>query len=35
MSGPSPETPLYGSCLCGGVRFVVTAPFLWSAHCHC
>lgn len=24
-----------GSCLCGGVRFEVTAPFLRASHCHC
>jgi hypothetical protein len=36
MAGdPSPERPLRGSCLCGGVRFEVTAPFLWANHCHC
>ena len=36
MAGePSPENPLRGSCLCGGVRFEVTAPFLWANHCHC
>jgi hypothetical protein len=36
MAGePSPEDPLRGSCLCGGVRFEVTAPFLWANHCHC
>ena len=32
---PSPESPLDGSCLCGGVRFVVTTPFLRASHCHC
>lgn len=32
---PSPENPLHGSCLCGGVRFEVTAPFRWANHCHC
>jgi hypothetical protein len=32
---PSPENPLRGSCLCGGVRFEVTLPFLWANHCHC
>ena len=32
---PSPENPLHGSCLCGGVRFAVTAPFRWANHCHC
>ncbi len=35
MSEPSHGNPLHGSCLCGGVRFVVTAPFLWARHCHC
>ena len=34
-AGPSPEQPLHGSCLCGGVQFEVTAPFLWANHCHC
>lgn len=24
-----------GSCLCGGVRFVVVGPFLRAGHCHC
>ena len=32
---PSPENPIHGSCLCGGVRFEVTAPFRWANHCHC
>ena len=32
---PSPDNPLPGSCLCGGVRFEVTAPFVWANHCHC
>jgi hypothetical protein len=27
--------PLQGSCLCGGVRFEVTEPFLSTSHCHC
>src|ERR671936_500979 len=26
---------LRGSCLCGGVRFEITAPFLNANHCHC
>ena len=26
---------LRGRCLCGGVRFVVDAPFENVAHCHC
>lgn len=24
-----------GGCLCGGLRFRVVGPALWSAHCHC
>ena len=24
-----------GSCVCGGVRFEVTEPFLWAGYCHC
>lgn len=24
-----------GSCLCGGVRYEVTGPFLRAGHCHC
>ena len=32
---PRSEHPLQGSCLCGGVRFEVTEPFLWAGHCHC
>jgi hypothetical protein len=24
-----------GGCLCGGVRYEVTGPFLRSSHCHC
>ena len=34
-SAPSPENPLRGSCLCGGVQFEVTAPFTDANHCHC
>lgn len=26
---------MQGSCLCGGVRFEVTEPFLFVSHCHC
>jgi hypothetical protein len=29
------ETPLTGGCLCGGVRFEVTAPPLEAGYCHC
>lgn len=34
-SPPSPANPLSGSCLCGGVRFAITAPFVRANHCHC
>ena len=27
--------PVGGSCLCGAVRYRVTAPFLRANHCHC
>jgi hypothetical protein len=27
--------PIYGGCLCGGVRFRVTMPFRRANHCHC
>ena len=26
---------MHGSCLCGGVRFEVTEPFVTVGHCHC
>jgi hypothetical protein len=29
------ETSIRGSCLCGGVRFRVTPPFIRANHCHC
>jgi hypothetical protein len=32
---PSRDEPLAGSCLCGGVRFVVFGPFRRANHCHC
>ena len=32
---PSPESPLGGGCLCGAVRFEITAPFITSGYCHC
>lgn len=35
MTGPSPAAPVRGGCLCGGVRYAVTAPFLRANHCHC
>ena len=33
--GASTGAAMQGSCLCGGVRFEVTAPFDGVAHCHC
>jgi hypothetical protein len=35
MPGPSPTAPVRGRCLCGGVRYEVTAPFLRANFCHC
>jgi hypothetical protein len=35
MSEPSQASPVRGGCLCGGVRFEVTAPFRRANHCHC
>jgi len=32
---PSPETPLQGGCLCGAVRYELTAPFAFAGYCHC
>jgi hypothetical protein len=32
---PSPERPLQGGCLCGAIRYEVTAPFLSAGYCHC
>jgi hypothetical protein len=32
---PSPEHPVRGSCLCGGVSFEITAPFRRANYCHC
>lgn len=34
-SEPSPEAPLQGGCLCGAVRYEVTAPLLSAGYCHC
>ncbi len=33
MSEPSPT--ITGGCLCGAVRFEVTAPFVSALYCHC
>jgi hypothetical protein len=32
---PSPESPLQGGCLCGAVRYELTAPLLSAGYCHC
>jgi len=32
---PSPSAPLLGGCLCGAVRFEITAPLLSAGYCHC
>jgi hypothetical protein len=32
---PSPQRPLEGGCLCGAVRYEITAPFLSAGYCHC
>ena len=34
-AAPSPQSPLQGGCLCGAVRFEITAPFLTAGYCHC
>jgi hypothetical protein len=32
---PSPQAPLQGGCLCGAVRFEISAPLLSAGYCHC
>jgi len=32
---PSAQMPLEGGCLCGAVRFRITAPFSSAGYCHC
>jgi hypothetical protein len=32
---PSPEAPVEGGCLCGGVRYRITGPFRRAGQCHC
>jgi hypothetical protein len=33
---PMDETRVFaGGCLCGAVRFEITPPTKWCAHCHC
>jgi hypothetical protein len=34
-SVPSPASPLQGGCLCGAVRYELTAPFAIAGYCHC
>jgi hypothetical protein len=35
MSPEASSQRVSGACLCGGVRFTVTLPTLFCAHCHC
>ncbi len=35
LEHPSPAAPLLGGCLCGEIRFEITAPFLSAGYCHC
>ena len=39
MSGiaarPSIDHPLAGGCLCGAIRYEITAPFTSAGYCHC
>ena len=35
MPAPSPGSPLQGGCLCGGVRYELSAPFDSAGYCHC
>ncbi|HEX5043870.1 MAG TPA: GFA family protein [Candidatus Polarisedimenticolaceae bacterium] len=30
-----PELPLTGGCLCGSVRWEITAPLVLAGYCHC
>jgi hypothetical protein len=32
---PSADHPLTGGCLCGGVRFAISGPFVAAGYCHC
>jgi hypothetical protein len=32
---PMSELPLTGGCLCGGVRFEISAPLELAGYCHC
>ncbi len=35
MPEPQATLPLTGGCLCGGVRFELTAPLRSAGYCHC
>ena len=35
LTTPSPDRPLQGGCLCGAVRYEITAPFVSAGYCHC
>lgn len=35
MPVPSPDAPVHGSCLCGGVRYAISGPFRRANLCHC
>jgi len=32
---PSSDNPLRGGCLCGDIRFEITAPLVSAGYCHC
>ncbi len=32
---PSHERPLQGGCLCGAVRYEISAPLISAGYCHC
>ena len=32
---PMPDLPLTGGCLCGGVRYEISAPLVSAGYCHC
>lgn len=32
---PEINAPVHGECFCGAVKFEVTLPTLFCAHCHC
>lgn len=34
-AAPSSSEPLQGGCLCGAVRYEITAPFITAGYCHC